>query len=820
MKLPLILRLNVLAYAVLLADGIYAQDDAATPAKTPIDVRNSDNQPVAAASQANGKEATPAKAKRPLYERDPFDIVHLDASNQNTELMVEPLDFPNRQAPDPPPVSGALNVRFVDQPTDVFEVAWRHIVKIELFESLILKEAHRLSRKATHLTNAEKYVEARQVFDEAYWYFEYLASHAPETPQLDESIENYLMKNAVASYRTGDYADAFSILSELQRRNPNHKGLAVLQRRITDSLFMEHVKGRDYWKARELLGHWKNSPDPRWKQLVESRFSQLEKLARRHLSQAQKYFSEQRYRDAKLAVGRALEVLPDVREGAELSQQLAKQYPVVTVGVKQLAQPDSVPSLANWSANRRARLLGRNLVEFNGPSSEGGEYLCPWGTLRQSDDGTTLHLKLRPSRSGGPHSVALSSYDVTRQLLDMADRTHPDYRVTWAVILKNLNLKDVFKLDVQLQHTFVKPDALLQLKLFDAADGTSKSLAGPFRLGPSAEGESVYLSQPDFALSSTTQMRQIVERQVNDGKVGQMLRLGQIDVVDRVNPVHVARLQNQPGIVVERYDVPTIHVLVPNVEDNSLLANTLFRKALAYGLHRELILKQMILGGTNLEGCQVLSGPFPAGFTSNDPLGYAYHSQTDPLNYHPVMARILSAVAVNRTFDHAEKVGQVLPQAKPLILAYPNTDAATIASPVMVEQLKSLEVPFELKPLPPGVVQPDDGYDLLYMEWTITEPVVDAGRLFGDGGLVRSSSTYLKHTVRQLDHVTNWVEARELLNKIHQIVHQEVTVIPLWQLAEHLAYHRRLRGIESQPVHLYQNVEQWRIAPEVVDEGT
>ena len=806
-----VLALFLLASLLLMAGGNRAssqEEDAATPSGTTAEPETPD-----VATEEGDKAADPETDDRPLYERDPYDIVHLDSSNQNAELVVEPIDFPSRKVPDPLPDSGVLEVRFVDEPTEVFDVEWSHIVKIEPFELLIVKEGNRLTREASSRADERKYSEAQQKFDDAYWYFEYVAQHAPETRRLNASIENFLMKNAAVSFSAGQYTDALSILSELQRRNPNRRGLGASQRRVVDSLFKANVKQRSFWQARHLLSQWEASPDPRWKQFVASRTSQLSKLAVRQLQQAKQHFSERNYRDARRALLRALEVLPDVPGGAFLGQQIAQQFPVVTVGVRQSALPDGVPSLANWSANRRERLLTRKLVEFDGPSAQGGDYLFPWGTLRSSDDGTSLQMNLRPGRPDAADSLALSSYVVTQRLLDMADRQSPDYRVTWTAILNSVNVKNAVSLNIQLEHTFVKPEALFQVRPWVARDKTDTLLTGPYRLSSTSDGETVYMSQTDFALSSPTQPQQVVERHVSAGTVSHMLRLGEIDVVDRVNPIEVEQLRNQADIVVERYDIPTVHVLVPNVKENSFLDDNLFRRALVYGLNRELILSQMILGGSDLAGCQLLSGPFPAGLSPDDPLGYAYHFQTSPLPYHRAMAKILSAVAVAGAKNRAAEAELPEPELKPLILAYPSTDAATIACQVMAEQLQGLEIPCELRPLPPGVVQPDDGYDLLYMEWTITEPVVDAGRLFGDGGLVRSSSAYLKHTLRQLDRVTNWVEARELLNKVHQIVHQEVTVIPLWQLTEHLAYHKRLQGIESQPVHLYQNVEQWRISP-------
>jgi hypothetical protein len=41
-----------------------------------------------------------------------------------------------------------------------------------------------------------------------------------------------------------------------------------------------------------------------------------------------------------------------------------------------------------------------------------------------------------------------------------------------------------------------------------------------------------------------------------------------------------------------------------------------------------------------------------------------------------------------------------------------------------------------------------------------------------------------------------------------------MSVIPLWQVDEHAAYHRRLAGVGDKPVSLYSEVDQWQLTVE------
>jgi len=156
------------------------------------------------------------------------------------------------------------------------------------------------------------------------------------------------------------------------------------------------------------------------------------------------------------------------------------------------------------------------------------------------------------------------------------------------------------------------------------------------------------------------------------------------------------------------------------------------------------------------------------------------------------------------------KVGAKAP-ATPADSSAPATQAA--AAPAAAPTAPTVPPPpaVTLRELPPGVVVPADGeYDLLYVEMVMQDPIVDAGRLLGVDGIAGGTSPFLNLALRKLATATGWKGANAELKIIHQLVADEVVVIPLWQLTEFFAYHKSVKGIASQPVLLYQNVEQWQ----------
>jgi hypothetical protein len=77
----------------------------------------------------------------------------------------------------------------------------------------------------------------------------------------------------------------------------------------------------------------------------------------------------------------------------------------------------------------------------------------------------------------------------------------------------------------------------------------------------------------------------------------------------------------------------------------------------------------------------------------------------------------------------------------------------------------------------------------------------------------------MSHALDALDSASNWQDIRPRLQQIHKQAFDDVALIPLCQLTEHLAYHTSVEGVGRQPVVLYQQIEQWRVQPRLPSEN-
>ncbi len=494
---------------------------------------------------------------------------------------------------------------------------------------------------------------------------------------------------------------------------------------------------------------------------------------------------------------------------------MAETYPQIIVGVTQPALSYDSGRLDNWAARRTGRLVHRNLVEFLGAGSEGGEYEFPGGLIERSPDGRTMIFRMKQFTEGGNNPIA-NGYDLSHRLLELASPRTLEYREAWGSLATGVTVEDVLKVDVNLRRSHVLPQSLLRVPMSASIQQDGKEAlegTGMFRVDIQGDSETRFMLK-DFTPGS--RLAELIEQRYDDAQSAlNALRRGKIDVIDRLFPSDAARLQEQLGrdsdLVLQPYALPTVHMLVPT-SDHPFLTNANFRRALVFGIDRNRILHEELLGGHNVPGCRVLSGPFPAGIDQTDPLGYAYDHTLAPRNWQPRLAKVLTSIAETELAMKAELLEEEPPTLTPLLIAHPATESARITCQAIISHLSIIGIEVKVKELPPGEsIDRENECDLLYTEIAIWEPVADARRLLGASGVAATDSPYVAQALRRLDAAENWGDVRDQLVALHRAAHYEVTVIPLWQTVDYFIYNKRLRNIGEQPVWLYQYVDQWRL---------
>jgi tetratricopeptide (TPR) repeat protein len=736
------------------------------------------------------KAAPAAKApvKQKLLERRPFDEVVLSKSAGGATLEVQTISLPQRP-PTSLPKSGMLKVRLLDRPTEDFEVGWSSVAAVRTFDQLLLAEAQRLT--------------AAGKFDDAYDYFSRLGSEYPNTPGLDSATCDYLQKNALALYQAKEYDRALALLLSLYQRNATYAGLPDVLQAVASEIIQRYLREGDYAAARQVLDMWQNKFSGVATEAASNWQQRFENAANRQLAEATQLIGQKQYIAARKAVSRALGIWPALDTAPAVLNQISREFPFVTIGVLEQSPHNPTRRIDDWATLRASRLTERLLAEEDDFSTEGGVYHSPFGELTLDDSGRELTFKL----SAG---ADFATDALSRFLLAMATPGAPIYRANFAALLGGISIAPDNAITMHLRRVHVRPEAMLQV----VPPGSAQTQAGSYRITNYLADQVIFTYRKADPRRGGPQA--IVEQTMaSDEAAFSALQFGEVDVLERVPPWQVARLQKLPDIHIGTYKLPTVHVLIPNLK-KPLLAKREFRRALCYGIDRKWIVDRILLGGDPMPGFQVISGPFPAGANLNDPIRYGYNDQIAARPFEPRLASILATVAWTNvqhpTGKQKSKASTDLPQ---LVLAYPNDPIARVACQTIQSQLAREGIPIQLREFTADELQSGKvEYDLRYAEITVGEPLTDARTLIGPAGLAGDvESAYLEAALRELDTANNWKDVRSRLARLHEIASHELPLIPLWQTVNYFAYRDSVHGILDSPVALYQNVEQWTFPP-------
>jgi tetratricopeptide (TPR) repeat protein len=775
---------------------------------------------------ADGAAADGAAASEPparLIDRPAFDRVTLDERSGGVPIDVQPLALPDGRVPDPLPTAGALKLFRVNEPSVEYEVAWSDVAKIERFPDLVLAEA-RLAMAAAKWSDA---------FDG----LSFLHRYYPEQPGLNAASQEYLWRDAGATFSSGKPEESLPALIALYELNPAFPRLPNAVQVLADSIVTRLLKEERYAAARAALDSLERTFPNLTLAGVQRWRARFAADATTQLAAAREAFAAGDFAAARSSAQRADAILPGVAGVGQLLAAIQRAAPEMRVGVLSLNAPDATGRLPAWEKVRDEALANPCLVDLVDFGAEGGIYRSRWGVCTTRDDGLETTLELSPAavaQGVTPASVAL-------RLLHRADPTRGDFDADFASLLAGVELAEGRVVVVRWRRPHVSPQALLHIPLADADPAATGRLAAFARTRVDENGRgnppTVVYRRTRRAKEAPEVPQTVVERLFDDDQAAlSALAQGEIDVLDHLPPWLLETARQTPGVRVLAYRLPTVHALAPNPH-RPLLQQREFRRALCYALDLEGIVRDMLLAGQPLPGFQPLSGPFPAGVALGDPAGYAYDVALAPRTYSPRLAAVLAGVARSAgekpepsetdaapspagsdappspTGNDADQRQADPPQApapSPLTLAHSTDPVARLACQSLKRQLDGAGIPVQLVEIAANNVARAQECDLAYVELAIWEPVVDARRLLGPRGAAGSSTAFMGMALDQLSRSQNWNDARNQLKEIHRIARADLPVIPLWQTVNHLAVREWLQGVAEQPVSLYQDVDAWR----------
>ena len=735
----------------------------------------------------------------PLYERDPFDLLVLTQDAGGNRIPVFPLiDRSGKRGRD----GVKLRIRMLAYPDREFDVDWKNIRTVVAFEDLLLQAANRLSSSGR--------------LDEAYQHLHLLREQDPQRNDLAKAASKFMSAAAVSSAQQGKLVDAWGTLDFVLQADPDSKPALATLLEVADKLFIALLKEEEFGEARSMVERLQTRYGKQRVGRLTKRWNQrLRQLSDQYLNRAGQAGGDSRA--AFVAVQQAVELWPDSTKAQKLATKLAKLHPRVMVGVSR-ASTEGSGYWNEWSSQRAQRLMVRKLTEIKGVDSNGARYDSPVGTLNVQQNGRIVTLNVASDQIAMT-TAGLTSHDFSEVVMRSLQPESSTYFPLRQQLLTAIDVPSGSVVNFEHSRPVLRPAAMLTLPIRGAGRDRLWNRLAPYSRVAGVD-ENRYQRNESYVFQGERQPIEIVERYVGDGSLVSQLRRGSIHVADRLSALDAEELKTVRGVTVRRYGFPSVHFLLPNMDESAgrrLTADRNFRRALVYAINRRTILEQDLLRGRSVEGCQLISGPFAPGKGRDDPLAYAYDPEVTPREYDPTLGITLASLA-RREFSNAlEKMGEEVPQEwPPLVLAHPADQLSRQAARAIASYLNGANLACVLRELPVGQVLPESGepWDLLYVDTVMSEPILDVHRLFGQNGLLAGASPYFQAGMERLALTTAWSDARELLREIHRIAHEEVTVIPLWQWADYYAYRNYVQGLQRDAVTLYQNVEDWSVHPE------
>lgn len=741
---------------------------------------------------------TPAQAQsdeQPLIDMVPFDVIVLTATAGGQSVKIAPL--PQRNYDKRPAETERLEVVLLSHPERKYEILWRDIEQLNLFERMIYDEAmKKLGEKD---------------FIAAFMNLSFLMQNYPKTSNLEKLRRDFLFQSAAVMFAESRadfsrYFQTMSTLEELRATAPDFETNSVMAglAKVTDTLLKHYESKGDMSSAKQLLARLEKTYGDKLQTVVDWK-ARLLNLAEQRKAEAIALMEQGRYREARSAAVDMNNISPDITGGPELVTEIRKRHPMIRVGVSQRAGELDPGSLVSWSARRAGGLVYRPVVKFLETGTQGGKYQFALGKMKLSEDNLQLMMTIDPKIPAG-----ISGYDLAQVLTKRATPNDASYDASWAAVVRSVSTPNPTQLLVRLQRPHVLPQALLQFSFPDTKE-TASPLAGLYRMNANDQAETSFVLRDKQAGGGAPV--EIVEVFYEDPKVAanDLLR-GEIDVLDQVYPTDARRYEQSKLAKVGSYMLPSVHMLVP-VSEHPYLLKDKFRRALMYATNRHEVLRGELIGSDNPQDGRVLSGPFPIGSDTNDPLNYAYDATIKPKPYEPRLARLLIYMVEKEVAAQYQKLKQPVPENTPLRLGVPNYELARVAAQALLQQWSLVGVKAEIVPLPEGrAFDADSKCDLVYLSTTMWEPAIDIERLLGGSSPAKSNNPFIVQALTKVRKARSWRETRVALQDLHRLVDFHLPILPLWQITDRFAYSPQLHGLGDRSVSLYERISEWRLA--------
>jgi len=337
--------------------------------------------------------------------------------------------------------------------------------------------------------------------------------------------------------------------------------------------------------------------------------------------------------------------------------------------------------------------------------------------------------------------------------------------------------------------------------------------SGPFLVQRWERGREITLVRnPRYWGKHRAYVDRLVLRTGLGGEPLELLQKGELDVVWDFFPGSMPPLRRAAGIRV--YAVPTNRLdhfaIRVGPGGHPALKNKLVRRALAYGIDRDALVRQVL-------------GPVAPGFTPSQSLlllrpSPRYRANFGAYRRRPAEARrLLERAGCRRGAD-----GIYVCAGERLSLRFvtsagipPRAQMISLAQAQLRRVGVEVLPTFAPQPVFIGQILPRGEFDVTLFAWALDPGGVGLNRIYGCGGADNFTGYCQRLVTRDLDQANRILDSRQqtrVLNRADRQLGKDVPAIPIHQIPLPAAHTTRVRGFVLSPVNPLSTAEDWWLA--------
>lgn len=639
-----------------------------------------------------------------------------------------------------------------------------------------------------------------------------------------ERHNTLVMTDAQLRLEAGQAEAALVLVEEVFARNRNQAGLPQLADAAVAALVKQAWEKKNPRSVQHYLGRLR-------KMFPESAevpriIALLTEETNKRLQAAEQAAAAKDFRQAAIDAESAATFWPEAADLKARHRPHLARYPRLHIGVTRLAGEPTAYPFPPRAELRAKSLAGATL--FSADRVAGGStfyktrFFNEWEPF---DLGRQMQFTLKTNRQPWEMQGRLAANECAEMLLRRLDPESRDFDERLATCVDSVRVNSPYVFTVTFRRVPARMESLLSLipagleletaeppgtegapvQTSVSTDGTViEDGAGGFVVRERAPQHLAYSrTRPERDGLQRYRTAEVVEHRYDSyDRTYQALLAGEISAVADLPDWFLREMQGDDKLSREFFlqpkAVPLTHLLQFNPETKAL-RNRELRRALAYAIPRDQILKETMLRDTKARHGRVTNIPF----ASNMDLAKGQYPRIE----HDLPAAVAMALAAANQLGQGEE----LPVLR---LAVPPEPVERDVCDQLVRAWKRVGIVVE--------IVPDDAaageWDIAYRTIQGTEPVLDLWPLITAQDRARMEdlqtlSAWLRHDLVELDRITDFARAQDFAREVLRKVLADCALIPLWEVDQFFVARRTIHDFSTVPVRLYDNVDRWTIDP-------